>query len=221
MKIAIVQSNYLPWKGYFDLIKSVDHFIFLDDVQYTKRDWRNRNLIKTASGVEWITIPTKGVSQSTLIDEVQILGVEWINDHKNKFKHNYSRSPFFETNFQFLSNLFDQISEEKYLSKINQFLIIEICKELNIQTTFSTANQKDMFPDSKSERLAHLCSVSGANTYVSGPKAKNYLNEKIFLERGINVEWFDYKIEVYKQLHGEFTPYVTVFDYLFNIHEGK
>ena len=216
-KIAILQPNYIPWKGYFDLIAYVDHFVILDDVQFTKRDWRNRNLIKTSQGTQWITVPviSKG-KYDQKINEVLIDGNSWRQEHLNSFKANYSRAKYFEQIYQLLEPIY--LNESiAFLSNFNLLLIETICVFLNIETKISLSSDLDLTKINKNESLIEICNYFEARTYVSGPAARNYLDITQFKAIGLDVEWFDYDgYNIYEQLWGEFEHKVSILDLLFN-----
>lgn len=215
-KIAIVQSNYVPWKGYFDLISAVDVFILLENVQYTRRDWRNRNLIKTPQGVKWLTIPVrvKGKYQQS-IQETEIDGTDWAAAHWKALVHNYRRAPHFKEIASWLEPLYVEQSFT-HISQLNRRFIEAICNYLSINTVIKNSWDYTLL-DGNSERLAYLCVQAGGTEYISGPAAKVYVDEKVFLDLGINLTWFDYAgYPEYPQLWGEFTHGVTILDLLFN-----
>ena len=218
-KIAIIQSNYIPWKGYFDIIKKVDVFVLLDDVQYTRRDWRNRNLIKTPQGLQWLTIPVDVKGQFEIkINEVMVADEQWPKDHWNKIKQAYSKALFFKEFGQLIEEAYLQLNE-KSLSKINYCFIKLINSILAIDTPVFWSHYFAV-SDEKSTRLVEICQQLKADCYVSGPAAKSYLNEEIFTNQGIQVEWMSYLgYQPYRQLHGDFVHGVSVLDLIFN--EGK
>lgn len=214
-RVAIVQSNYIPWKGYFDLIASVDEFILYDAAQYTHRDWRNRNKIKTPIGTRWLTVPvrTKGLDRPS-IRAVQIDGTEWARAHWRAIKSNYARAPYFNE----FNSAFEHIysTAPSSLSTLNAVLIRSVCELIGIKTRIS-CDQDYRFVEGKSSRAADLCVEIGATTYVSGPAAKDYLDESVLGSRGVAVEWFDYGgYPEYPQLWGEFVHEVSILDLLFN-----
>jgi hypothetical protein len=215
-RVAIVQSNYIPWKGYFDLLRSVDEFILYDDVQYTRRDWRNRNLIKTAQGLKWLTIPviTKGQYLQT-IRETAIDGSSWAQRHWKSIEVSYRRAPFFEEVGDWLQPLY--LSETQgSLSELNRRFIHAICAYLNIKTRLTSSSDYALI-EGRSERLADLCVQAGAREYVSGPAAKAYMNEDAFRMRGVKLTWFNYEgYPKYPQLWGEFAHGVSILDLLFS-----
>jgi hypothetical protein len=215
-KIAILQSNYIPWKGYFDLIAAVDEFIIYDDMQYTRRDWRNRNRIKTPQGVQWLTVPVqvKGKYHQK-IKETLIDGSKWALVHWKSLTKNYRRAPYFDEVASLLEPLY--LAESyTHLSPLNRRLIEAVCDYLGIKTVISNSWDYTLF-DGKMERLAGLCNQAGGTEYISGPAAKDYIDENVFTEQGIKLTWFEYSgYPEYPQLWGEFTHEVTILDLLFN-----
>ena len=136
-KIAILQSNYIPWKGYFDLIASVDEFIIYDEMQYTKNDWRNRNKIKTTNGLEWITIPVRVESLTQRICDTQIFDKKWVKKHIATLQTNYAKAYCFSNTKDFVFGLYEEASKEEKLSNVNYIFIKGICDFLNIKTKIS------------------------------------------------------------------------------------
>lgn len=214
-KVAIVQSNYIPWKGYFDMIAAVDEFIIYDDMQFTRRDWRNRNLIKTPQGLQWLTVPVQVKGKYTqAIRETMLQDGEWNENHWRSLSLNYARAAHFSS----MKSVIEPLYARRYgtLSELNRTFIESICSQLKIDTLISNSWDYDL-PEGKSERLAELCLQAGANTYVSGPAAKDYLDEQVFKDRGIAVEWFGYEgYPTYHQLWHGFEHGVTILDLLFN-----
>ncbi|HRL26761.1 MAG TPA: WbqC family protein [Alcaligenes sp.] len=215
-KVAIVQSNYIPWKGYFDMIAAVDEFILYDDMQYTRRDWRNRNQIKTPQGVQWLTVPVRVKGKyHQKIRETEIEGTAWAQDHWKALVQNYSRAPHFKEIAEWLEPLYRDALPPT-LSELNRLLICSICDYLKIRTTISNSWDYQLI-DGKTERLVDLCAQAGGTEYISGPAAKGYMDETIFNEQGISLTWFDYSgYPEYPQLWGAFTHGVTILDMLFN-----
>jgi len=216
MRVAIVQSNYLPWKGYFDLIASVDAFVLLDSAQFTKRDWRNRNRIKTAQGLRWLSVPvtTRGrFAQS--IRETRVSDRTWPERHWRRIEAAYRGAGHF---CDFGPMLADALREADAatLSEVNLRLLRRVCSWLGIGTP--------LLPDADlaeggraSERLLQVCLRLGADTYVSGPRARDYLDVGLLANAGVRVEWFDYGgFPPYPQLHGGFVHEVSIVDLLLN-----
>ncbi|MDW3681745.1 WbqC family protein [Cupriavidus sp. CV2] len=215
-KIAILQSNYIPWKGYFDMIAAVDEFILYDDMQYTKRDWRNRNQIKTPQNVQWLTVPVQVKGRyDQKIKDTEIDGADWALAHWKTLEQNYRRAQCFDEIKSWLAPLY---LDEHYthLSQLNRRFIDAVCKYLGINTVIS--NSWDyVLSDGKTERLADLCAQARGTEYISGPSAKDYIEESVFSEKGIKVSWFDYSgYPEYPQLWGEFVHGVSILDLLFN-----
>jgi WbqC-like protein len=218
-KIAISQSNYIPWKGYFDLINSVDEFVLYDDVQFTKRDWRNRNQIKTATGLQWLTIPVeiKGKYHQRVC-ETRISDPDWPRRHWRSIAGNYARSAHFADYREQFENLYGE-SREALLSDVNCRFLSAIMTMLGIKTHLSFSRQFELLGD-RSQRLLNICKQAQAEVYVSGPAAKNYLDIQLFEKEGIKVAWMDYTgYPSYRQLHGAFQHNVSIVDLLFN--EGR
>jgi WbqC-like protein family len=214
--VAIIQSNYIPWKGYFDMIGMVDEFVLLDDVQYTRRDWRNRNQIKTANGLQWLTIPVdvKGRFECK-INEVMVADPTWARDHWNKISQAYSKASFFVDYRSQMEECYLGYSE-LYLSKINYRFLVLINSILGIKTPIRWSEEFSMSAE-KSQRLLDICKQIGASAYLSGPAAKDYLKADLFRKEGIEVKWMEYSgYEEYKQLHGSFEHSVSVLDLIFN-----
>lgn len=217
-KIAILQSNYIPWKGYFDMIAAVDEFIIYDEMQYTKNDWRNRNKIKTSKGAEWITIPVQIESLSQSINETQVVNPNWATKHTKTIQANYAKSQYFKAHKDFVFEMYREASKITSLSEINFIFIKNICEFLNIKTKISFSIDYDLI-DGKTERLVDLCRQAEATHYISGPAAKNYLEESLFMKANIKLEWMDYSgYKEYNQLNPPFEHGVTILDLIF--HEG-
>lgn len=215
-RVAILQSNYIPWKGYFDLVAAVDEFIIYDEMQYTRRDWRNRNQIKTPQGLLWLTVPVvaKGKYYQK-ISETEIEGDEWPKTHWRTITVNYRRAPYFNEVSKWLERFYLP-PHPNYLSDLNRDLIVAICDYLAIETKITNCTEYDIV-DGKTERLARLCAQAGGTEYVSGPSAKNYIDEEVFFNHGIQLRWFNYEgYKSYPQLWGDFVHQVSVLDLLFN-----
>jgi len=213
-KIAILQSNYIPWKGYFDMIASVDEFILYDDMQFTKNDWRNRNKIKTPNGLQWITVPV-GQDIRRRICDVRIESHAWQSKHWKSIVANYSRSKFFDEISHWLMPLF--MEEEHYnLSDMNKRFIQAICLYLGIATKISSSQDYELI-NGKTERLVSLCQQAGASHYISGPAGQEYMQEELFAAKGIELRWFNYEgYPEYTQLWNGFEHGVSVLDLLLN-----
>lgn len=213
-KIAILQSNYIPWKGYFDLIAAVDEFILYDDVQFTKNDWRNRNRIKTPKGVEWITVPV-GQEIRRRIRDVELRDASWQEKHWKTLEANYRRAACFDEVAAAIEPVYRH-RKYTHLSVLNRDLIEAVCALLGISTKISNSWDYRLTAG-RTQRLIDLCVQAGGTEYISGPSAKGYLEERLFAENGIALTWFDYEnYPEYPQLWGKFEHAVTVIDLLFN-----
>lgn len=214
-RVAILQSNYIPWKGYFDLIAAVDEFILYDDVQFTKNDWRNRNRIKTPRGIEWLTVPTGG-KIGRRIRDVHLPNPIWQQKHWKTLEANYGRARHFAEVAEWLAPLYLQ-HRWNALSDLNRSLIEHVCGYLGITTKISSSCDYQLGAG-RSLRLVDLCEQAGASEYVTGPSAKAYLDESLFSQRHMRVTWFDYSgYSEYRQLWGlPFVHEVSVLDVLFN-----
>lgn len=215
-RVAVLQSNYIPWKGYFDIIHDVDLFVFYDDLQYTKNDWRNRNRIKTSNGVEWITIPV-GEDANRLICEVEIKNPLWQAKHWKTLQQSYRRCPHFARYEPFFEQVYLGKRWEN-LSELNQYLIRSIAQQfLGIETQFRDSRDYPLH-GRKLDRLMQLIEHTQAGTYVSGPAAKDYVEPLRFAEQAIELIWKDYSgYPDYPQRYPPFEHGVSILDLLFNL----
>ena len=215
-KIAILQSNYIPWKGYFDLINMVDEFVLYDDMQYTKRDWRNRNKIKTPKGPQWLSIPVEVKGRYfQKISETKISDQSWKKKHWGSIVANYSKTKHFKE----YNDLFEELylnNSEDHLSLVNYNFIIAINKILGIQTKIRRSSEFNLV-DGQTEKLIQICTDCNASTYLSGPAAREYFDYDVAKNAEINVEWMDYS--GYLEYDQRFPPFehgVTILDLIFN-----
>ena len=215
--VAIAQSSYVPWKGYFDLINLADEFVLLDDVQFTRRDWRNRNRIKTAQGLLWLTIPVevKGKYRQT-IAETRVADPGWATRHLKSLRHAYGRAPYYTAYEARFDSWYDAASGETSLSAINRIFVDGLCEVLRIDSRISASDEYEL-DDEPTARLVSICRQAGAGRYVSGPSARAYLDEEAFRRHGIEVVYMDYAgYPEYPQLHPPFEHAVSVVDLLVN-----
>ncbi len=214
MRVGIIQSSYIPWRGYFDFIDNVDLFIFHDDIQYTKGDWRNRNKIKTSNSLAWLSVPVNYQSSSRHICETKIdYSRNWQRNHLNQFKENYQKSAFFKD----AMDIFEQglSFADDTISKLNIRLIKLVCAYLQINTPLVKSSNYAV-SGVKTERIINLLNKVGAKVYLSGPTAKGYLDENLFREHCISLEYKTYDYLPYPQSWGEFAGNVTVLDLIAN-----
>jgi hypothetical protein len=214
MKVGVIQSNYIPWRGYFDFIDSVDLFVFYDDVQYTKNDWRNRNRILTPAGLQWLTVPVSHKHLEQKIDEVPIdYRQKWAASHIGHLTAHYRRAPFFEDYIHQFADIINQPFTS--ISELNVAVCRWIMQVLDIRTPVRMSSELAL-SGKKSERLIDLLAKVGGTTYVSGPSASTYLDLDLFRRHGIRVEYKSYDYPEYPQMQSGFSPAVSVLDLLFN-----
>lgn len=218
-KVAILQSNYIPWKGYFDMINMVDEFVLYDCVQYTKNDWRNRNQIKTPSGVQWLSIACRFESLNQKINETRVTDKLWASKHFKTLVQNYSKAKHFKEYAPVFEKLYKDLSDTELLSEINYRFIVAINDILGIETKISKCEDFNLI-EGQSSRLVQICKDANATSYLSGPAAKDYIDEALFCEAGIDLEWMNYSgYSEYQQLHLPFVHGVSIVDLIFN--EGR
>jgi hypothetical protein len=214
-RVAIVQSSYIPWKGYFDLIRAADEFILLDDVQFTKRDWRSRNRIKTKDGLHWLTIPvhTKGRYEQRIMD-VTISEPTWSERHWQTIQSAYARTPFFDAYAPAVRALYEKPASQR-LSDVNRSLTEAICRALGIVTPIRWSSEYHP-AEGRNERLVDLCVKAGATDYLSGPSARGYMDDTAFARAGVTVQFVDYSgYSEYPQPYPPFEHAVSALDLLF------
>ena len=213
MKVGTIQSNFLPWRGYFDFIREVDLFIIHDDIQYTKGDWRNRNKIKTPRGTEWITVPVNYRQTHQLIEETTIENSKpWARNMLSRIQNSYQKAPYFEPYFSELSSLL--LEPAATISDLNLRLIKWVCAHLEIKTPITFSRQ--YHPQGiKTERLIGILKQVRATIYLSGPTAQVYLEPDLFEQAGIRLEYKVYDYPEYEQFYPPFQPAVSVIDLLF------
>jgi pentatricopeptide repeat protein len=216
-KLAILQSNYIPWKGYFDLINSVDEFVLYDDMQFTRRDWRNRNKIKTQQGTQWLTIPVvqeRGHHGNQRICDTQVADKDWGEKHWNALLRSYARSRYFDEFKAIFRDIYAD-DQETHLSRLNFNFISAINAILGIKTKLSWSSDYRLEGD-RTERLANICVQAGADVYVTGPSALAYMEPGVFLTHNITVKVADYSgYPAYAQPFPPFDHFVTILDLIF------
>lgn len=218
MKIGgVLQPGYLPWLGFFDQVARSETFVLLDDVQYTVNDWRNRNRVKTKDGVKWLTVPVmKKGHMDMLIREMKIDNSQpWQRKHWGTIERNYRRARFFLDYADELRGFYE--GRWEYLADLDHELTYWLAEKLGIKTKFLVSS-KDLriTTEDKNERLFILCDKIGVDALYVGAAGANYMDPKLYAERGITVIFQDYKHPVYNQLFGEFAPYLSALDLLLN-----
>lgn len=217
MKVGVIQSNYIPWRGYFDFIDSVELFIVLDDVQYSVGSWRNRNQVKTRDGLKWLTVPVMSAAGRFPIDEVLIGSTThkpWQEKHRALLHEGLGKAPFFNDAMEIWEE--GVAAGDTHISQLNLRLIKAICSYLKIDTPVVLSRDYDA-SGAKTERLIDLLKKTGATIYLSGSAAKGYIEEELFKENNIELEYKTYDYKPYPQLWDKFTGKVTVLDLIANV----
>jgi WbqC-like protein family len=215
-RIAIIQSSYIPWRGFFDLIGRCDLYVIYDTAAFSKGHWHNRNRIKRASGDSWLSIPVKTASRlGQPMDEVEI-AKSWVERHWAIIKEAYQTAPFFEAEASGMEAIFAQVARETSLSKVNEGLLRWVAGHFGLNTEIRRDREFE-FEGDRNQRLVDICTATRATHYLSGPSAKDYLDTNLFSEAGVTVEWMQYgPYPEYPQLHGAFDGAVSILDVLFN-----
>ena len=219
-KVIITQSNYIPWKGYFTTMRDATHLVLYDDMQYTRRDWRNRNkIITTNSGPAWLTIPidVKGKYHQK-INEARVKDTSWPQDHWNRIQHNYRKAPCFKEYSKYFEDLYlKEFSTYVYLSDINKVLLKKCIDLLGIEIEIIDSREFSLRGD-RTEKLVNICKDLNADEYFTGPAAKNYMDEEAFTKKGISVTYYDLNnFPEYKQMWEGFSHNVSILDMFFNL----
>lgn len=215
MRVGIIQPNYLPWRGYMDFIRQVDLFLLLDDVQYTRQDWRNRCRIKTAQGWNWLTVPIRHLSLDQRIFEVEIAyGVDWRRANMAQIGAWYCKAPFYGLYRDELAELL--AAGPRTLLELDQSICLWLMRLLDIRTPVRLASELNA-QGRKTDRLLDLLRKVGATSYLSGPAAKDYLEVDKFRNAGIGLEYKTYDYVDYPQQWGSFQPGLSVIDLLMNV----
>jgi hypothetical protein len=217
MNVVILQPSYIPWRGYFQQIAKADLFIFYDDVQYDRRGWRNRNQIKTAQGKQWLTIPvhSAGVTRDTPIKAVKIdWSQPWAKTHWKALSFAYAKAPFFRRYAAFIEAFYQR--RDILLADFDIDLTIALAGELGIaQTRFLRSSDIPAIDGQKTERLIQILKKVDATHYISGPSARDYIEQDKFDSAGITLEFMQYDFPEYPQLHPPYEPQVSILDLLF------
>jgi len=216
MKLVVLQPGYIPWLGFFDQMAQSDTFVFYDDVQFDKNGWRNRNKIKTAQGVQWLTVPIKRQGKVLVKDAMIDNSTDWRGNHLKSIRQNYSRAECFGEYIGTFESVYAQ--EWEYLIDLDVKLILLLRNMLGIKSRLEFASNLAVNVD-RVQRLVDMCAEMGANEFLEGSAGRDYLageGERMFVDAGIKLTYQDYRHPVYKQLYGEFVPYLSVVDLLFN-----
>jgi hypothetical protein len=214
MIVAVHQPQYLPWLGYFDKICRADMFVLLDDVQFKKNEWQNRNKIKTAQGWQWLTVPVK-YKYPQLINEVEINNtVRWQHKQRQAILSNYRKTPYYHYLEEFFEDTFS--ASWDMISELNITVIRKLVDLLGIGTSLFVASELGEFPQDPDERLIALTKHFGADAYLAGGGGRQYMDLEKYMKNDIEVIFQDYNHPVYNQLFGKFEPNMSVIDLIFN-----
>jgi len=219
MIVSIHQPNYLPWLGFFDKIKRSDLFVIFDDVQFPrgKKHFGHRNQIKTSNGAKWLSVPIKNKSDMVMFNGTLInYETTWQNDHCNLIKSNYQKSPYFNDYYQDIENII--MTEYKSLTELSTDLIRYFMTQLDIRTTIAYSSELSESWEKGDDKIFSILDNTNATGYLtgSGPGSKKYIKEEDFNRLGINLQWQNYECKKYNKLFGDFIPYLSVVDLLFN-----
>lgn len=218
--IVILQSNYIPWRGYFDLMRQADAFVLYDEVQFTKGDWRNRNRIMTRDGARWLTIPvlkTRKFGQS--IAQAEVADANWAHKHWARIKECYTKSPNFHDVSAWLAPCFIAAGAETHISQINHLILTRIAEYLDLSAEVLWSNDIPGLGD-RTERLVKICSHLKAERFLSGPAAKNYLDTSAFEAINVRVDWMKYPTYQVTGSNPENEP-LSILDALFWLPKDK
>lgn len=225
MICGALQSGYLPWLGFFDQINRCDRFVIYDDLDYTKRDWRNRNRVKTPTGARWLTVPVRhGTVSHRKINEIEIqLEEKWQQKHWKTLWMNYAQAPCFHLYQEFFHELFQ--TKWKYLGDLNKTIIDHLMLQLGIRTHVLYSSETNIERDYRKEygkhadptyRILYLCQRLGASEFLEGDAGVAYLKDAIIERAGLRLQYHRYSHPVYRQQFGSFIPYLSIVDLLFN-----
>ena len=216
MRVVILQPSYLPWLGYFDQMFKSDVFVVYDDVQYDKNGWRNRNRIKTPQGPQWLTVPVLAKGRNFPLNrEVEINNtISWQTKQLRTIVQNYRKAPFFD---QYMGSVEGILAHPwRMLIDLNVAFIHMVMEQLGLNTRVYFSSDLKVPKMGKTERLIEVCRYFGADTFLEGDAGKDYIDETLFAREGIRLEYHGYRHPVYRQLHGDFIPYMSAIDLLFN-----
>lgn len=215
MRIGILQPGYLPWLGFFEQVYKSDVFIIYDDVQYDKHGWRNRNRIKSANGIQWLTVPvlTTGKNKPLIKDVMIDNHLNWQKKHITSIRNNYGKAEYFKDYIE----IFDKVYSKKwdFLIDLDIELIDRLCKALGLNRQIRFSSELGICGD-RIQRLIGICKLFNADVFYEGESGKNYIDEENFKNEGITIEYQTYHHPTYKQLYGDFIPYMSIIDLLFN-----
>jgi hypothetical protein len=215
--VAVLQPGFLPWLGFFDQMSRSDYFVYYDDVQFDKHGWRNRNRIKTANGIAWVTVPVRhtGLHGQSILDTEIDSSKKWSRKLVASIAQSYARSPHCA---RYMEELTDALCSDtpRLLLDLDLRTTELMRKWLDIRTPLLRSSELGI-GGGQTERLVAICKHLKADTYLSGNAAQDYLQQDLFAAEGISVVWQNYSHPIYPQLHGEFVPYLSAIDLILNL----
>ena len=215
MRCVILQPSYIPWRGYFDLIRKADLFVFYDDVQYDTRGWRNRNRVKTSSGTTWLTIPVRkhgAQTEGIPIHRIETSDDEWPRKHLATLRHAYAKAPHFDRYRPWLEETY--AAPSRNLASFTIQTTMDLASMLGAHATFVRSSELGV-GGRQTDRLIRVLEKVGATSYLSGPSARSYIEEEKFERAGVALEWMAYDYPEYPQLYPPYDPFVSILDLLF------
>ena len=214
MKVIVNQPTYIPWMGYFAMIDLADVFVFYDDVQFSVQSWQQSNRIKTAQGIQKLTVPIER-HFGQKINEVKINSFyTWGAKHWKSIGQSYSKAPYFEQYESYIRDTYEV--GWYYLCDLNIYLIRLLTELLDVRIPKFVKSSERKLSGAKTDRLIPLLQELGATEYISGLAAKDYIGEDKFKEADIKLTWFNYQHPAYPQIRGEFISHLSAIDLLFN-----
>ncbi len=216
MKCVVLQPSFIPWRGFFEQVHRADVFVFYDDVQYDKHGWRNRNRVKTANGTQWLTVPVHAKGAIDQGRQIREITIDWtarfVEKHLATLKQAYRKAPYFDRYIVLLEEAYE--ARPEYLAQLTIGLTERIAGELGSNTKFVRSSELRA-GGNPTERLVNIVKEVGCDHYISGPSAKDYLEEDVFAKARIRLEYQSYDYPEYQQLHPPFDPQVSILDLLF------
>lgn len=214
MIIFVHQPEYMPWLGFFDKLARCDTYVIYDDAQFQHGSFHNRNKIRNLKGWEWLTVPiVHGYPQT--INKVRIAGSQWKNKHLNALIRRYGKAPYFEEYYPLIKEALE--FNHELLIGLDLHLINIIAELLSIKVNFVRSSEFPYCGKEKNEKLVSMCQFLAADTYLCGSGGQSYIDESVFSQANIKIQWHSYEHPIYKQSHEGFQPYMSIVDLLFNL----
>ncbi|MFA7084416.1 MAG: WbqC family protein [Arcobacteraceae bacterium] len=213
-KTAVIhQPDFIPYLGFFQRLLSADVFVILDDVQFLRRGWHHRDKIKTPNGEQWLSIGTVKTAQATNINQIRLSNTNWRQEHLNILTQNYKKADFFHEIFPIIKGIYEQNHLSLFDFNFNFLKILFTLFDINVEIEFSSTFD---IHTTSNQRIVDILNVVHATHYLSGIGARNYYDPKPYKQAGISVIWQAFEHPIYPQLYGQFIPYLSCIDILFN-----